>query len=385
MSDVAELLQRLVRIDTRNPPGNEIEAARMLGGWLGDRGIAWSIDEFAPGRANLFAEVRATKPGRSIMFNTHTDVVPTGNDWTHDPFSATLIDGVIWGRGAADSKGSLAAMAIALARFAARRDTFSGAVQLTAVADEEAHSRGAKRFLEQVQQRPDAVIVGEPTDLRLMAAHKGSLRPVIEIIGRASHAALPQHGVNAIEGASKLLSSLDGLREKVQAKAHPLVGSPTIVPVLIQGGEAPNMVPNRCRVTFDRRLVPGETEDAVIAQFKTWLEAFESSTEGYTARIVDLAPSTGGPSETLPDHPFVIACQAGLAEIGLPTALSGLVVNCDMSSFRAAGIPAVVCGPGSPDVMHARDEHITVAALERGVDAYESMARQWLAGVGGVA
>lgn len=377
MSEVVELLRDLVRIDTTNPPGAEIAAARALSRWLGERGIESTIDEFEPGRANLFAEVRGTRPGRSIMFNTHLDVVPAGDGWTHRPFDADLVDGIVWGRGAADSKGSLAAMAVALAGFAADRGAFSGCVQLTAVADEEANSQGAKHLLA-TGCRPDAAIVGEPTDLRLMAAHKGSLRPIVEVTGRSSHAALPQFGVNALEGVARLLGRLDTLRDGLAARAHPLVGSPTIVPVLIEGGEAPNMVPRACRVTFDRRLVPGETEEAVTEEVRAWLAEFNAGGEGCTAAIVDLAPSTGGPSETLPDHPFVLACQRGLSEIGLATELSGLIVNCDMSSFRAAGIPTVVCGPGSPDVMHVRDEHIAVEQLERGVLAYKAMARHWL-------
>ena len=251
-------------------------------------------------------------------------------------------------------------------------------MQLTAVADEEANSRGAKHLLA-TGSRPDAAIVGEPTDLRLMAAHKGSLRPIVEVVGRASHAALPHFGINALEGAARLLVSLDGLRQKLATRAHPLVGSPTIVPVLVEGGEAPNMVPRACRVTFDRRLVPGETEEAVTAEINAWLAEFAAGADACTASIVDLAPSTGGPSETTADHPFLLACQKGLAEVGLPTELSGLIVNCDMSSFRAAGIPTVVCGPGSPDVMHVRDEHIAARDLERGVRAYAAMARRWLA------
>ncbi len=128
--------------------------------------------------------------------------------------------------------------------------------------------------------------------------------------------------------------------------------------------------------------MPGETEDAVIAEMKDWLEAFEAEAGGCAARIVELAPSTGGPSETPADHPFVAACRAALAGLGLPDELSGLLVNCDMGSFRAAGVPAVVCGPGSPDVMHVRDEHIAVEDLERGVQAYQAMARHWLSQVG---
>jgi succinyl-diaminopimelate desuccinylase len=377
MTEVVELLRELVRIDTTNPPGNEVAAARMLASWLDRRRIECRIDEFEPGRANLFAEICAIRPGRSMMLNAHLDVVPSGKGWSRDPFSADLVDGVIWGRGTADSKGSLAAMAAALARLAGDRASFSGSVQLTAVADEEANSRGAKHLVQE-GHRPDAVVVGEPTDLRLMTAHKGSLRPIVEVIGRSSHAALPQYGLNAVEGVAKLLSDLDALRGRMAKRAHPLVGDPTIVPVLIQGGEAPNMVPRSCRVTFDRRLVPGETEDTVTAEFDHWLREFEAAAGGVNARIVEFAPSTGGPSETSADHPFVLACQAGLADVGLPTELSGLMVNCDMSAFRAAGIPAVACGPGSPDVMHGRDEHVAVEALDRAVCVYEAIARRWL-------
>jgi acetylornithine deacetylase/succinyl-diaminopimelate desuccinylase family protein len=381
MSEVVALLRDLVRIDTTNPPGNEIECARLLADWFQERGVACSIDEFETGRANLFAEVEGARPGRNLMFNTHMDVVPAGEGWSEDPFAAELEDGIIWGRGSADSKGSLAAMAAALADFAADRDGFAGAVQLTAVADEEANSRGARHLLTQ-GHRPDAAIVGEPTNLRLMSAHKGSLRPIVEVVGRASHAALPQLGVNAIEGTAALLSRLDALREKLSARTHPLVGSPTIVPVLITGGEAPNMVPKACRITFDRRLVPGEREEAVTEEFNDWLDAFNRNSGGCIASIVDLAPSTGGPSETPVDDPFVLACQAGLGEVGLSSELTGLIVNCDMTHFRAAGIPTVVCGPGSPDVMHVRDEAIAVEALEKAVTAYAAMARHWLGGGG---
>lgn len=377
MSEVVELLRELVRIDTTNPPGAEIAGAQMLARWLEERDIDCTIDEFEPGRANLFAEVHGTHAGRSVMFNTHLDVVPAGDGWTHPPFAAELVDGVIWGRGTADSKGSLAAMAVALAGFAADRSSFSGCVQLTAVADEENNSRGAKHLLTG-DCKPDAAIVGEPTNLRLMAAHKGSLRPIVEVVGRSSHAALPQFGVNALEGVARLLSSLDGLRDKLKRRLHPLVGFPTIVPVLIEGGEAPNMVPRACRITFDRRLVPGETEEAVTVELNAWLAEFNQVEADCSASIVNLAPSTGGPSETHADHPFVLACQSGLAESGLSTELSGLIVNCDMSSFRSAGIPTVVCGPGSPDVMHVCDEHIEVTELEQGVRAFDAMARHWL-------
>lgn len=381
MSDVVELLRSLVRVNTENPPGNELKLAQVLADWLRRQGIDAAIDEFEPGRANLTAEARGSRPGRTLMLNTHMDVVPAGEGWTRSPFGAQLADGVIHGRGSADSKGSLAAMAAAIVALANDPQGFPGVIQLGAVADEEVDSRGARRLLQTA--RPDAAIVGEPTELRLMTAHKGSLRPVVEVVGRSSHAALPDRGLNAVEGVAALLTRLGALRERLERRTHPLVGRPTVVPVLIAGGEAPNMVPRSCRVTFDRRLVPGETEEAAIAEFEAWLADFEHESGGMTARIVALAPSTGGPSETAAEHPFVRACQAGLAKAGLSPELSGLIVNCDMTHFRGAGIPAVVCGPGSPDAMHVHDEHLAVESLERAVTAYASMAHHWLDGGAG--
>jgi len=380
MTETVELLRDLVAVDTTNPPGNEARLAKILVDWLTTRGVGATIDEFESGRANLFAEVKASRPGPTLMLNTHMDVVPAGDGWSRKPFEPTVENEVVYGRGSADSKGSLAAMAASVVALAREPDSFAGAIQLSAVADEEANSRGARRLLQSA--KPDAVIVGEPTNLRLMTAHKGSLRPVVEVQGRSSHAALPQNGLNAIEGVAGLLNRLGMLRKQLAERAHRLVGQPTVVPVLIEGGEAPNMVPALCRITFDRRLVPGETEEAVINEFEAWLRDFEAESGGISATIVKLAPSTGGPSETSGDHPFVQACMAGLSDLGMSPEPAGLTVNCDMTHFRAAGVPAVVCGPGSPDVMHVSDEHLAVPALEQAVIAYEAMARRWLRGSG---
>lgn len=379
MSPTSELLLALVEVDSTNPPGNEVAVARVLSDWLYERGIDSEVDEFEPGRANLVARVHGTGDGRGprLMFNTHLDVVPAGGGWDTGPFAPVERDGAVYGRGAADAKGSLAAMAACLAWFAERADRFVGTLELSGVADEEVGSRGARRLLG--RERPDLAIIGEPTELRLMAAHKGSLRPVVEVIGRSSHAAQPDLGVNAAEGAALLLGRLPGLRNRLAAKAHPLVGAPTVVPVLIAGGEALNMVPEACRITFDRRMVPGETAQELIDELEELFLEIRVEHPTFDARIVDTAPSTGGPSETPASHDFVRACQTGLADIGLPVELGGLVVNCDMTHFRARGVPTVVCGPGSPGAMHARNEHLGLAQLDQAVEAYRSMASHVLA------
>jgi succinyl-diaminopimelate desuccinylase len=377
VNEVIGLLRDLIRLDTTNPPGAELALAKVLGNWLEDRGLRVEIDEYQPGRANLMATLEG-KGARALMLNTHIDVVPAGEGWTTPPFEAALRGGILYGRGAADAKGSLAAMAAALVRLAQHSDTPVPGVVLAAVADEEVGSGGARHLLE--ERPPDAVVIGEPTNLRLMTAHKGSWRPVVEIVGRSAHAAQPQLGSNALEGAAQLLVGLSSLTETLARCQHPLVGSPTLVPVLIDGGEAPNSVPERCRITFDRRMIPGESESEVAAVFEAFLADFEESHPDYRFRLSDFAPSTGGPSETSPDDAFVVSCRKALARVGLDEEIGGLIVNCDMTHFRARGIPTVVCGPGAPHAMHVVDEHVAVDDVLRAVDAYCAMAEEYFRG-----
>jgi acetylornithine deacetylase/succinyl-diaminopimelate desuccinylase family protein len=346
--------------------------------WLTTRGVPARIYTYGDDRANLTAAIEFGSPGPTLMFNSHLDVVPAGEEWTYPPFEGRLVDGAIYGRGSADAKGSLAAMAAALGSLVDQAQSLSGTVVLTAVADEEVGSEGARRLLQDDSVRPDAVVIGEPTSLRLMTAHKGSLRPVLEIVGRASHAAQPQHGLNAVTGAGLLLSELHELTEELDTRTHPLVGPPTLVPVLIRGGEAPNAVPERCRITFDRRMIPGERDDDVIAEFEAFLARFRERHPDYRAEVVELAPTTGGPSETSAEAPLVGEVQHVLRGLGLSDQLGGLVVNCDMTHFRAHGIPTVVCGPGAPEVMHARNEHLAIDELDRAVELYSSIAQRLL-------
>lgn len=374
--DVAALLSELVSVDTTNPGGSEAKAAELLGETLNHGGFDVEIDELEPGRANLVARAGFGSSGPTVMLNSHLDVVPAGPGWSSPPFAATERDGRLYGRGSADAKGSLAAMAVAALNLLADDARLSGTLVLTAVADEEVGSTGARRLL--VDHRPDAAIVGEPTGGQLFTAHKGSVRPVIEITGRAAHAATPQKGANAVVGLGPLLELIDTYARVLSARGHSLVGSPTVTPVLVEGGEAPNSVPERCRVTLDRRLVPGESGADAQREVEELLAQFNAGHAPLRAHILELAPTTGGPSETPKDHPFVVSCQRGLVRAGMSPHLGGLTVNCDMTHFRAADIPCVVMGPGRADVMHTVDEYVGLDDLARGVRCYDAVVRELL-------
>jgi succinyl-diaminopimelate desuccinylase len=374
--DARELLAALVAVDTTNPGGDERAGVEVIARVFRDRGLPVEIDEYRPGNVNLTVRVHFGD-GPIVLLNSHIDVVPTGGGWSSPPFEPRVVDGRMYGRGTADAKGSLAAMAAALTGLIDSPAGLSGTVVYTAVGDEEVGSTGARHLVTTLQA--DACIVGEPTDLRLFTAHKGSVRPVIEVRGIAAHAATPENGSNAIVGAAGVVTALGRLADELRTKSHPLVGAPTLTAVLISGGEAPNAVPEATRLTVDRRLIPGETGDEAVAQIDALLADWTAENPPFVARVISRAPSTGGPSETPVDDPFVLDAQRAMADVGEDPELGGLVVNCDMTTFRSAGIPTLVLGPGTLGVMHGKDEYVELAQVDRAVTAYTSILRRLLA------
>lgn len=372
MLDGARLVRRLETLcaaDTQNPPGHEARAALPLAEELRGLGFEVALPEVFPGRPNLVATL-ANGAGPRFAFNTHCDVVQAGEGWTTPPFAPAIRDGKLYARGACDAKGSMAAMVEACAALAADRRAWSGTLIACFVVDEEVASAGAKAY---AATRPalDLAVVGEPTNNAVFTAHKGSLRPVVRIRGRTAHSGTPHLGRNAILDAARFLLQVEALAARVAARpGHPLLGSASLTVTRASAGLADNIVPDACDLLLDRRLLPGETEDAAVAE----IEALFAEA-GVEAEVIARKPTTGGPADTPPDHPLVraaleIARRHG-ADAREPRGFPGA---CDLTHMIAAGAAGVILGPGTLSVAHQPDEHVPLDELHAAAAIYRDIA-----------
>jgi acetylornithine deacetylase len=355
------LLQRLVAIPSVNPRDTDSPAeagmADFVAAWLRGAGVEVEIQTVLPGRPNVLGRVRGRDRSRIVLLESHLDTVEI-DGMTASPFGAEIREGRLYGRGACDAKGPLAAMMLALAALA-RDAPPPGDVMLAGVMDEEHRYRGVTALLERGEPFA-AAIVGEPTDLDLIIAHKGCVRFTVTTHGRACHSSNPWEGDNAIMGMADLLAFIRrAIEPEASAAVHPRVGPATVCVSLIQGGSAVNSVPATCTIYLDRRTLPGEEPLAVWA--------------GYRDRIQAMAPgkiTVGEPDlvdyamDTDPASPVVRALEGAVRGIGRPAAVRGVSYGSDASKLARAGISSVVFGPGSIRQAHSADEWIELRQVE---------------------
>ena len=381
MSDLArgdgvELLRRIVRIDSRNPslvPGGPGEHA--LASFLCDALTSWGLEarlqEAAPGRPNVIAVLRGSGGGRSLMFNGHLDVVGV-EGMTHAPFAAQESDGRIFGRGASDMKGGVAAMCAAAARL---RGTLKGDVVIAAVVDEEWQSIGTSALIA-AGVSADAAIVTEPTRLRMMPAHKGFAWLQATVHGRAAHGSRWDIGVDAIRHAGLVLAELDRVdREELPRKGHPLLGRPSLHASSIEGGMGLSTYPDRCMVRFERRTIPGETADDALRETRTACDRVRNAIPALRVDV-DLLFSQP-PSDVPPDAPIAKALASVIGARHLDATPMGMSAWTDAALLNAAGIPAICFGPGDMGLAHAAEEYIEVDEIERATEMLVALATTW--------
>jgi acetylornithine deacetylase len=359
-SRLTELAAELVRIDSVNPglvPGaaGEGEIARFVADWLADAGLEVDVEEVAPGRPNVVGRARGHGGGPTLLLNAHMDTV--GYEGMDTPLEPVVEDGRLYGRGAYDMKGSLAAIMVAGAEVA--QAGLRGDVLVAAVADEEVFSLGAEAAARAYPAH--AAIVAEPTELRLVVAHKGFVWMEVETEGRAAHGSRPDLGDDAIVAMGRVLTGLGALAEALlDNPSHPLLGSGSVHASVIQGGVELSTYPESCVLGLERRTVPGETVELVERQIRE----IAAEAEVRTTFIRE-------PFEVSRGEPVV---QALLRVAGGPE-VAGVPFWADSAVFSAAGIPTVVFGPGGEGA-HAQVEWVDLDDLERCKDVYVAVARE---------
>lgn len=303
-----------------------------------------------------------------LMLCTHMDVIPAPDVslWQTPPFQATYRDGKIFGRGSTDAKGQLAAMMAAMGR-----SIDLDGVALAAVVEEETgRSLGANKLLE--HYRPEIAVIGEPTGLRVAIAHKGAIRPVITVHGRASHSSRPESGVNAINIACEAMRVVNEHRGRVMQNKDPLLGAPSLEVTMVRGGDRINVTPERCEFYVDRRLVSNETIESASEGLR---KAIEPLNKKPGARV-DMKLLCAYPSTSVDEGERVVRLvQHVLKEKGLPFAPVGFPAGCDMWAFRARGVPTVVLGAGDIAQAHIVDEYIDAGELHKASEIYEATLR----------
>ncbi len=357
-------LADLIRINSINPslspdgPG-EVEVGLYVADALVDLGLQVTTYELAPGRVNVVGLLPGTGGGRSLLLNAHMDTVGV-EGMTIDPFDPVIEEGRMYGRGAQDMKGSLAAMLAAIKALVDSHVSLAGDLIVTAVADEEYLSMGTEALVEQITA--DAAIVTEPTDMRLARAHRGMIWYQVETFGRAAHGSRYQDGIDANMRMGRFLSRLDKLEQALRRRpGHPLTGPPSLHTPIIHGGREMSIYADHCVLNVERRTAPGETEASNTAELQAILDELSAEDPTFRGKLEVMVERA--PFVVPEDAPIVQVVDAVLAKrLGVRRPHVGMPFWTDAALLSEAGIETVLLGPVGGG-LHSAIEWVDLASV----------------------
>jgi acetylornithine deacetylase len=368
MLETTRLLRDLVALPSINPMGRPLQGPDLyehrvtayLEDFFRGLGVPYERQPAAPQRENIVARCDLPGARRTLMLEAHQDTVPIDN-MTIEPFAARIADGRLYGRGACDIKGGMAAMLAAFARVVRERPRGGPSVVMACSVDEEFTLLGVRRL---VAEGPpaDLAVVAEPTRLQIVNAHKGIVRWNLTTPGRSCHSSSPEQGVNAIYRMGRLLVGIEQYAAELRgSRADPLLGPPTLSVGRIDGGTSVNTVPDQCRIEVDRRLIPGEDPAAVPAQLTAYLRERAGIDFPFTCTPFAPMPALGPQGS----EELVARLGAAIDAVAGPHRVTTVPYGTDASTIAAAGTPAVVFGPGDIAQAHTCDEWVSLDEIEQ--------------------
>ncbi|RYL92548.1 M20 family peptidase [Sporolactobacillus sp. THM7-4] len=374
-------LQSLVRINSVNPPGNERLMAELITETFAQNGLTAKQYSLDADRKNVLLMLKGTdlsqdQRRRSLVLSGHLDTVPVGNaKWQEDPWGAHIKDGKLYGRGSSDMKSGVAAMILAINAIAKSGIKLKGDLSFLGTAGEEVDGRGARLAIHDgTISGATALVIGEPTNNQLFIAHKGVLWLEITINGKTAHAGWPDKGINAISAMHHFVNEL----EKFQPVHDKILGNSTINLGLINGGIAPNMVADTCRLTIDCRTVPGLDAERIYQHAEEILITLsENLNISYSLRIINNMHFVSTPQE----NPFIqLSAKVFKESFEADVRFGGANYYSDGSLFTKGNehLPILIFGPGNPDQAHQPNEWVSLDQYYAAIRYYAMLAIRYL-------
>ncbi|MFX0209828.1 MAG: M20 family metallopeptidase [Candidatus Hodarchaeota archaeon] len=373
--EITEFLANLVKAKSINPPGDTRQATRVIREKLREFDLKAEFVAVDEDKPNIIARINPDKRPE-LLFNSHIDTVPLGelDQWEYDPLDAKIVDGIMYGRGVADAKSSVAAMIMAAKTILEMNVTLNGTLIINPVSDEEVGGlKGAKYILDEGYINPDYVVIGEQTDNQIAIVEKGIIWFTIKTIGKTAHASTPWDGVSAIQKMIKLLTLVEErIGAKIKTQRHPLTPPPSMNIGTIKGGVKTNVVADLCEVTIDRRFLPHENPESIIKEFSDIIKELEGTDPDFKVEFQE--PLIGLPINTSPDEKIVKIAQHVCEGLNLSSELIGYKQASDGRFFSEKGIPTIILGPSDPKVGHTPNEHVKIDDVITATKIYSLLA-----------
>lgn len=377
--NVVSICQNILRVQTVNPPGDERALATYCHSLLSQLGLSSQLIEHSETRASVLACLKGNGSVPGVMICSHMDTVPVGAaPWKHPPFSGELVEDKIWGRGASDMKGGLAASLAAVQVLVESGYPLQGDLWIALTAGEETDFLGALEIANHREVLPlQVIILPEPSSNEVYLAQKGALWLDVEMYGKTAHGSMPDLGVNAVESMAQFVHCFKDIQFAYQP--HPLLGGFTASVTRLNGGIKVNVIPDECHLSMDIRTVPGQSHAAILDEVNTNLHSLEEKIPGLKTEV-----------KVIKDHPAVVTemedpvvgifLDVTKEVLGEESRIKGVRYFTDSAILTPAwNVPMIICGPGHADLAHQPDEYVEISHLRQAVKIYALAVARYLA------